>query len=105
MLKWALIITFLVSLTPIHADANMKKENFAKVKSGALANLDKRIKHLQETKSCVSSSSDRKALKECRKSARKRGEALRSEFKESRKERKEKMIRMRKERKAQKQKK
>lgn len=100
MAKWALIITFFVSLATIHAEGDFKKENFAKVKADALANLDKRIQHLNDTKSCVSSSSDRKALKECRKSARKRGEALRSEFKEKRKEMKEKMMQRRKERKA-----
>lgn len=98
MAKWALFLAVVITLTPLHADEDKKKENFSKVKAEALANLDKRIKHLQDTKSCVSSSSDRKALKECRQTARERGEALRSEFKEKRKAMKEQVMQRRKER-------
>ena len=65
----------------------MKKEMFEIGKKESLTNLDKRIQHLQETKSCVSSASDGKALKKCRMEARKKGESLRAEMKEKRKER------------------
>jgi hypothetical protein len=65
----------------------MKKEMFDIGKKESIANLEQRIKHLQETKSCVSSASDGKALKKCRMEARKKGEVLRAEMKQKRKER------------------
>lgn len=68
----------------------MKKEMFEVTKKESLSNLDQRIQHLQETKSCVSSASDGKALKKCRMDARKKGESLRAQMKEKRKEMKDK---------------
>lgn len=65
----------------------MKKEMFEVTKKESLSNLEQRIQHLQQTKSCVSGASDNKALKACRQEARKKGEMLRAEMKQKRKER------------------
>lgn len=68
----------------------MKKEMFEITKKESLSNLEKRIQHLQETKNCVSGASDGKALKNCRKEARQKGESLRAEMRQKQKERKAK---------------
>lgn len=99
----SLILTFCLFASfqsPLMADETKKTENFAKAKSDALANLEKRISHLQETKSCVSSASDRKALKACRMEARKKGEAMRAEMKDKRMKMKEEKMKRKMERKS-----
>lgn len=99
MMKKVLLFALAISVTPVTADDAKKAENFQKAKTEMLAGLDKRISHLQETKSCVSSASDRKALKACRQDARKKGEALRAEFKSKHQARKSEMMKRKAERK------
>lgn len=85
MKKLSLVFLMIISsITFTLADENEKGKNFKKVKASALEGLEKRLQHLQQTKSCVSGASDHKALKACRSESRKKGEALRSEMKQKR---------------------
>jgi Skp family chaperone for outer membrane proteins len=85
--------------TPISAEEKGKGKYFQEAKAAATSNLDKRIQHLQETKSCVSGSSDHKALKACRAAARKKGESLKAEMREKREKAKAERMKRKEERK------
>ncbi|TNF30487.1 MAG: hypothetical protein EP319_04835 [Deltaproteobacteria bacterium] len=64
-------------------------QNFEKAKSMMLENIEKRISNLQDVKSCVSSASDKSALKECRKKMKSMNTEMKGKMKEMRKMKKE----------------
>ena len=73
-----------------------EKEMFSKLKEHRLANIEQRMSHLQELKSCVSSASNNETLKNCHKAHKEKTESLkdknkswRAGVKEERKSRKE----------------
>ncbi len=97
MKKIILGLSFLSSIliSPTFADdaakEARKKEMFQDAKSMATKNIDQRISALQETKSCISSASDKDALKKCREAAKDKAKNFRKENKERRKEFKDKI--------------
>ncbi len=94
-----LALITLSSLSVNAADADKearKKEMFEKAKSMATSNIDKRISALQDTKSCISSASDKEALKKCRQKAKENAQALRKESKSRRQEMRKKIQEQRK---------
>lgn len=83
MKKLLIGLTILSTVAIAHNhDEEMSAEKFAKFKERALENIDKRIAQMQSTRSCISSASDKEALKECRKDMKEN----RQEWKEKRKE-------------------
>lgn len=100
LLKTFCLVILFFSI-PLSAEEKGKGKGkyFQEAKAAATSNLDKRIQHLQETKSCVSGSSDHKALKACRAAARKKGESLKAEMKEKRNKAKAERMKRKEERK------
>lgn len=99
-----ILLSTLASTSTFAADGNKearKKEMFQKAKQMAVANIEKRISALQDTKSCISSASDKEALKKCREKAKDRAQSLRKESKERRKEMKQTIQAEREKRRAQ----
>lgn len=79
----SLMLILSSTLASYAADTDMaakQKERFAKAKSMAEANIDKRISALQQTKSCISGANDKNALRKCRQEAKQRNQALRQEM-------------------------
>ena len=66
-MKWILMILLVLSFS-VHAKKEEKGKNFEERKAKAIEMVGKKIDALTKLKSCMSSASDRKALKECRKS-------------------------------------
>ncbi len=66
-----------------------KGENFEQAKSHFLGMLDMRMKHIQDTKSCVNSAKDAAALKSCHEKAREGHENIKEKGMAERKEMKE----------------
>jgi Skp family chaperone for outer membrane proteins len=91
-IKWTMILFALLTQFAFAADDadSKKKEHFQKAKAMAIENIEGRIDDLQKTKSCISSASDREAIKSCRSEAKKRVQAMREKNKAKRKEFKEK---------------
>lgn len=93
-MKVLLIATLLMSVS---AFAEQKGENFDKVKTAVLTNIDQRINQIQAHKSCVQSANNHEALKACRKANKEAMKKLhmenkgeRQEWKAGKEERKEK---------------
>ena len=92
-MKTILLAILIFSICNVQAeDKKGSGEKFQEAKSKMLGNIEKRISNLQSIKSCVSSASDRDALKACRaklKEHRAEMKEQRKQWKEKRKERKQ----------------
>lgn len=84
-----LLFTLNISASDSANKGDKKGKNFEKHKAMAIEQMDKRIATMQKNRDCVSSASDREALKACRKQAKKANEAFRDEMKKRREARKE----------------
>jgi len=74
MLKTLMILVTFISLSAFADDHG--KMNDADKKAKILGNIDSRIASLNTMKSCVEAASDRKAIKECRKSNKDRMKSM-----------------------------
>jgi flagellar biosynthesis regulator FlbT len=89
------ILLAILAFSMLNVQAEEKKgsgEKFQKAKSMMLEKIEKRISNLQDVKSCVSSASDKEALKACRakmKEHRAEMKEQRKQWKEKRKQRKQ----------------
>ncbi|MFY7994643.1 MAG: hypothetical protein ACOVP4_15195 [Bacteriovoracaceae bacterium] len=77
-------------------------EMFQKGKAMMLSNMDKRISILQESKSCISSASNRDQMKACRDQMKAKMKEIKEDAKEGKVEMKEKFKQMKLERKSKK---
>tara|TARA_R110002072_G_scaffold276051_1_gene437635 strand:- start:405324 stop:405638 length:315 start_codon:yes stop_codon:yes gene_type:complete len=84
-----LLLTLNISASDSADKGDKKGKNFEKHKAMAIEQMDKRISAMQKNKDCVSSASDRDALKACRKQAKAANEAFREDMKKRREARKE----------------
>jgi len=94
-MKVFVAVLFLLLSVGVQAEEKGSGEKFQKAKSMMLEKIEKRISNLQDVKSCVSSASNKEALKECRKKMK----AHKAEMKEQRKEWKKKKKERRKKKK------
>lgn len=67
-----------------------KSENFEEAKKHVLSNMDQRIQSLQEAKTCVSSATNRDAMKVCRSKIKEMNGSIKEGNKAWREERKSK---------------
>lgn len=94
-MKVLVAVLFLLLSVNSLAEEKGSGEKFQKAKSMMLEKIEKRISNLQDVKSCVSSASNKEALKSCREKMK----AHRAEMKEQRKDWKKKRKERRKKRK------
>lgn len=66
----------------------MEGKTFEEKKSLTTENLDKRISHLNEMKSCVSAARDEAGLKACREKMREQNKEMKEKWKEMKKNKK-----------------
>ena len=81
-------VSFLIVLFAVFSlSANEKKEKMTldEKKTKVIGHIDARIGSLNEFKSCVQSATEKKAIKQCRKTHKEKMKAFRDERKESRK--------------------
>lgn len=86
-------VLVLASLSTLAVADHHNEMNFDKAKAMMLEGLDKRINTLQATKTCVTNSTTKEQLKECRKNMRSSMEAMkkdRKNWKEKKKDKKKK---------------
>lgn len=82
-MKSLLIVSLLFGSLSVFADHHKEWENmpFAEKKTKISEKLDKRMKQLQENKSCVDNAKDDAALKVCTKQMKEQGKAMKEKWK------------------------
>ncbi len=98
-MKFMSLILLVVSFS---AFAEGDGEMFQKGKAMILSNMDKRIGILQESRSCISSASNREQMKDCRQKMKAKMKEIKEDAKEDKAEMKETFKQKKAERKAKK---
>ena len=83
-----IVVIFLVQSMSYAEDGKGKGKGFEENKMRVLGNLDKKLRFLNEFKSCVTSAGSRHELKSCRMTNKKNMEAFRADRTASKEERK-----------------
>ena len=83
-----IVVIFLVQSMSYAEDGKGKSKGFEENKMRVLGNLDKKLRFLNEFKSCVTSAGSRHELKSCRMTNKKNMEAFRADRTASKEERK-----------------
>jgi len=82
-----IVVIFLVQSMSYAEDGKGKSKGFEENKMRVLGNLDKKLRFLNEFKSCVTSAGSRHELKSCRMTNKKNMEAFRADRTASKEER------------------
>ncbi len=84
-MKFLLVLSLSLSSLSVFAHDHDKGPSLEDAKAKILAHLEKRISHINETKTCVSAATSKEALKVCKDNMRSKGKAMRDEAKNKKK--------------------
>lgn len=84
-MKFLLATLFCLGSLSAFSHDHMEGKTFEEKKSMMLSHIDKKLQGLNESKTCVSSATDEKALKECRQKMKERRKEMKKDWKDKKK--------------------